>query len=87
MLGIICGVHRWEPELGAIYRCSLCNRTGYRALKGKLQGEIVPHRDSVATEPNVTARNREGRSIESDWRVIAIREACEDTDHFGRLRF
>lgn len=54
MLGVLCaGPHRWEPELGSIYRCSVCLRTGYRELDGKLQGEIVPPR-----KPGGTATNR-----------------------------
>jgi len=88
MLGVLCaGPHRWEPELGSIYRCSVCLRTGYRELDGKLQGEIVPHANPVELQQTVAFSDRESRITERDWRVKAARNACEDTGRVGGLRF
>lgn len=88
MLGVLgAGPHRWEPEPGSIYRCSVCSRTGYRALDGKLKGEIVPHANPVEPPQTVAFRVREARSSEPDWRVTATRNACESTSRVGGLRF
>lgn len=88
MLGALCaGQHSWEPELGSIYRCSVCLRTGYRALDEKRKGEIVPHANPVELPQTVEFIAREARSTEPDWRVTATRNACEDTSRVGSLRF
>lgn len=88
MLGVLCaGPHRWEPDLGSIYRCLVCLRTGYRALDGRLKGEIIPHANPVELPQTVAFSDREARSTEPDWRVTATRDACEDTSRVGGLRF